>query len=67
MNRQRRRKQQDWTTEKMASQRDQRIQIRVLLEVGKTPTEISRQLGISRLTVYNVRKKDDVERQEGCA
>jgi len=50
---------------KMAFERDNRIKIRALLEVGQTPTEISRQLNVSRATVYNVRDKETVDRKQG--
>ncbi|QQP56073.1 Uncharacterized protein FKW44_000626 [Caligus rogercresseyi] len=39
----------------MASQRDTRVAIRALLDAGKTPTEISNQLGVTRHTVYTVK------------
>ncbi|QQP32285.1 Uncharacterized protein FKW44_024174 [Caligus rogercresseyi] len=39
----------------MFLERDVRIRVHALLEAGKTPTEISRQLGISRPTVYKVK------------
>ncbi|QQP48849.1 Uncharacterized protein FKW44_009290 [Caligus rogercresseyi] len=41
---------------------DVRIRVHVLLEAGKTPKEILRQLGISRPTVYKV-KATGIERK----
>ncbi|QQP48747.1 Uncharacterized protein FKW44_009164 [Caligus rogercresseyi] len=49
----------------MASQRDTRVAIRALLDAGKTPTEISNQLGVTRHTVYTVKKSESVERNPG--
>ncbi|QQP56183.1 Uncharacterized protein FKW44_000765 [Caligus rogercresseyi] len=48
----------------MSLERDIRIRIHALLEAGKTPTEISRQLGLSRLTVYKV-QTTGIERKVG--
>ncbi|QQP54933.1 Uncharacterized protein FKW44_007928 [Caligus rogercresseyi] len=39
----------------MPLERDVRIRVHALLKAGKTPTEISRQLGISRPNVYKVK------------
>ncbi len=39
---------------KMASERDNRIKIRALLDAGQAVTEIARQLNVSRNTVYAV-------------
>ncbi|QQP34952.1 Uncharacterized protein FKW44_023016 [Caligus rogercresseyi] len=49
----------------MASQRDTRVAIRALLDAGKTPTEISNQLCVTRHTVYSVKKSESVERNPG--
>ena len=49
----------------MASERDNRISIRALLDAGKKPAEISDQLGVSRPTVYAVKRSNTVERKEG--
>ncbi|QQP48543.1 Uncharacterized protein FKW44_008900 [Caligus rogercresseyi] len=49
----------------MASQRDTRVAIRALLDARKTPTEISNQLGVTRHTVYTVKKSESVERNPG--
>lgn len=46
-------------------ERDNRIRISVLLDNGISPTEIMRQLGMSRATVYNVKGWDDLERKPG--
>ncbi|QQP39374.1 Uncharacterized protein FKW44_020241 [Caligus rogercresseyi] len=51
---------------------DVQIWVRALLEAGKTPTEISRQLGISRPTVYKIKatgiekmfRSQELEREE---
>ncbi|QQP31570.1 Uncharacterized protein FKW44_025207 [Caligus rogercresseyi] len=48
----------------MSLERDVRIQVHALLEAGKTPTEISRQFGISRPTVYKV-KATGIEKKVG--
>ncbi|QQP55189.1 Uncharacterized protein FKW44_008301, partial [Caligus rogercresseyi] len=45
--------------------RDTRVAIRALLDAGKTPTEISNQLGVTRHTVYTVKKSESVERNPG--
>ncbi|QQP37589.1 Uncharacterized protein FKW44_017897 [Caligus rogercresseyi] len=49
----------------MASQQDTRVAIRARLDAGKTPTEISNQLGVTRHTVYTVKKSESVERNPG--
>jgi transposase-like protein len=46
-------------------ERDNRIRIRALLDSGASPTEIAKQLGVSRKTVYNVKGREDVERRPG--
>ncbi|QQP41342.1 Uncharacterized protein FKW44_015680, partial [Caligus rogercresseyi] len=51
-------------SEKMPLERDVRIRVHALLESGETPTEIYRQLGISRPTVYKV-KATGIERKVG--
>ncbi|QQP56067.1 Uncharacterized protein FKW44_000616, partial [Caligus rogercresseyi] len=48
----------------MSLERDVRIRVHALLEAGKTPTEISRQLGISRPIVCKV-KATGIERKVG--
>uniref|UniRef100_A0A0K2T3W6 Transposase Synechocystis PCC 6803 domain-containing protein n=1 Tax=Lepeophtheirus salmonis TaxID=72036 RepID=A0A0K2T3W6_LEPSM len=49
----------------MTLERDRRISIRALLNAGKTPTEVSKQLGVSRTTVYAVSKSETLERKKG--
>ncbi|QQP52798.1 Uncharacterized protein FKW44_005052 [Caligus rogercresseyi] len=49
----------------MASERDTRVKVRALLDAGKTPTEISRLLGVARMSVYHIDKKDNIERKSG--
>ncbi len=36
-----------------------------LLDNRVSPTEVARQLGMSRATVYNVKGRDDLERKQG--
>ncbi|QQP51292.1 Uncharacterized protein FKW44_012613 [Caligus rogercresseyi] len=48
----------------MSLEHDVRIRTHALLEAGKTPTEISRRLGISRPTVYKV-KATGIEKKVG--
>ncbi|QQP37062.1 Putative transposable element [Caligus rogercresseyi] len=49
----------------MASERDTRVKVRALLDAGKTPTEISRLLGVARMPVYRIGMKDNIERKRG--
>ena len=49
----------------MTSEREKRISICALLNAGKTPTEISKQLAVSRPTVYSVSRSKMVDRREG--
>ncbi len=51
----------------MASERDNWIQIRVLLDVGKSATDISRELGLSKETVYDGKAREDEERKPGSS
>ncbi|QQP41329.1 Uncharacterized protein FKW44_015658 [Caligus rogercresseyi] len=48
----------------MSLERDVRIRVHALLDAGKTPTVMSRQLGICRPTVYKV-KATGIERKVG--
>ncbi|QQP55209.1 Uncharacterized protein FKW44_008328 [Caligus rogercresseyi] len=49
----------------MASERDTRIKVRALLDARKTSTEILRLLGVARMSVYCIGKKDNIERKRG--
>ncbi len=49
----------------MSAEKDNRIAIHALLEAGKSPTEISAQLGVARSTVYMAKRKNSVERKAG--
>ncbi|QQP31680.1 Putative transposable element [Caligus rogercresseyi] len=49
----------------MASERDIRVKVRALLDAGKTPTGISRLLGVARMSVYSIGKKDNIDRKLG--
>ncbi|QQP42536.1 Uncharacterized protein FKW44_017234 [Caligus rogercresseyi] len=49
----------------MASERDTRVKVRALLDAEKTPTDISRLLGVARMSVYCIDKKDKIERKRG--
>ncbi|QQP54719.1 Uncharacterized protein FKW44_007640, partial [Caligus rogercresseyi] len=49
----------------MASERDTRVKVCALLDAGKTPTEISRLLGVARMSVYRISKKNIIERKRG--
>ena len=49
----------------MPSERDQRISVCALLDVGKKPMEIAKQLGISRPTVFAIMKSETLERKAG--
>ena len=46
-------------------ERDNRVSIRALLDAGKTPTEISHQLGVSRPAIYAVLRSNSIERKAG--
>ena len=41
-----------------------RIQIKCLLEIGMSPTEISRHLKCSQQTVYSMKKRTNIERKK---
>ncbi len=49
----------------MPKEHDNRIAICALLDAGKGPTEIARQLGVNSKTVYNVNKCQNLERKAG--
>jgi len=53
----------------MASQRDSRLKVSILLCAGHTPTEVAKLTGMARKTVYIVKKRMDndetIERKEG--
>ncbi len=52
-------------SKKMSKQRDICLQIHALLEGGKTPTEISKQLGVTRQMVYSCKAKRTVKKKAG--
>ncbi|QQP40113.1 Putative transposable element [Caligus rogercresseyi] len=49
----------------MASERDTLVKFCALLDAGKTPTDILKLLGVARMSVYCIGKKDNIERKRG--